>query len=138
MACTQCEAPSVAGSAQSPLAKVQCNQPAWISCPDWSFIFMHFYLYKTLNPVVFEYYIFQINILLYRISCVLHTVVWKLKYYYSIFNLYLAPQDCTFIYSFTSPVNRLGSHRLLLLLCFNLICMLFRTFFNLTCIIFRS
>lgn len=64
MACTHCEAPSVAGSAQSPLAKLQCNQPAWISCPDWSYIFMHFYLYKTLNSVVFEYNIFQINNLL--------------------------------------------------------------------------
>jgi hypothetical protein len=64
MACTHFEAPSVAGSAQSPLAKLQCNQPAWIRCPDWSFIFMHFYLYKTLNSLVFEYYIFQINLLL--------------------------------------------------------------------------
>ena len=28
--------------------------------------------------------------------------------FYLIFNLYLAPQDCTFIYSFTSPVKPIG------------------------------
>ena len=51
---------------------------------------------------------------------VILTLLFKLRSvyavnFYSIFNLHLTPQDCTFIHSFTSPVNRLGSHSFLLL-----------------------